>query len=703
MLITRIIHSLFVCSFFLTIPSQAAGMALPPFLPNFDGNPKNTEFIRLIDSLNTKAFDLRHSFPDSSAAIAIRALGISETHHYLKGQAIALNIQGLYHRTKGRMDLARGFFNRSLCIRVEIGDPDLIAEQYLNIGNSLKQTGDLDSARWYFERSFTIQDSLGNIDKSSNALSDIVLVLKAQGDYAQSLIYADRVLQLQRQTGKPSNIARALIRKGEIYEDLSFNAESRRCYAEAIALLEKEEPGKHLATGYNNMGNLFLHEGVLDSAERCYLTSKQIREQKGFSGDLPGTLLNLGIVARLKGQEDLAIKRTNEALKTAIESENVLIQAEAHNQLGEIYMDNDHYDEAKQHFESSLALVGGNTYPVMYLKTLQNLASVASSTSDYASAYKYSEQYALFLDTLNQKVRKAENLIHKQSLEITTLKSQAKIMELESDRTLFKSFAIGIAGVTLALVAVLIVASWKQRERKRNAQIKQQEEIDELMDVHRNQLLVGMIKSQAQERKKIADDLHGNLGGLLAAAKLHLSALEDQLATLSAEENATFNVALDLISNACELTRNIAHMSSDERLARIGFAKALRDLVEKINVGGKIHINLVADLGEKSLDEGFEIEVFRLTQDLLTNVLKHSQAKTATIQLLQKNDRLMIMVEDNGIGFDIDNVQQGTGMGIAMSHNRVEILDGTMTIDSSPNNGCTVIVDLPVQFSEDNK
>lgn len=227
-----------------------------------------------------------------------------------------------------------------------------------------------------------------------------------------------------------------------------------------------------------------------------------------------------------------------------------------------LLVDAGNYDEARKYFESCIGLIGSELNPALYLKSLQNLAHVASSTSDYASAYHYSNAYALFLDTLNQRIRKAESLINRQTIEIEKLKNESEMVQLESEKAIFKgvSFAIGIAAMLLAIVALLV---WKQRERKRFAQQQQQSEIDQLMDMHRNQLMMGMAKSQSEERKKVADELHGHLGGLLAAAKLKLESLEDHYAGKSTEDAAIYQSALSLIISACEETRNIAHGKSD--------------------------------------------------------------------------------------------------------------------------------------------
>ena len=119
-------------------------------------------------------------------------------------------------------------------------------------------------------------------------------------------------------------------------------------------------------------------------------------------------------------------------------------------------------------------------------------------------------------------------------------------------------------------------------------------------------------------------------------------------------------------------------------------------MAEKISSADKIKIEVV-DYGlDKRLDNSLEITIFRIIQELLTNIMKHAEAKNATINISLYDKNLNIIIEDNGKGFDIKKVNLKSGMGINSIKTRIEHLKGTFEVDSTFGKGSSIIIDLPV-------
>ncbi|HZH70546.1 MAG TPA: ATP-binding protein, partial [Flavobacteriaceae bacterium] len=105
----------------------------------------------------------------------------------------------------------------------------------------------------------------------------------------------------------------------------------------------------------------------------------------------------------------------------------------------------------------------------------------------------------------------------------------------------------------------------------------------------------------------------------------------------------------------------------------------------------------VADFGlEDRLENTLEIAIFRIIQELVANIIKHSQATEASISLTNHKDVLNIIVEDNGIGFDLSKIRNSSGMGISNIEKRVEHLGGSMEIDTSHKKGTSIIINIPI-------
>jgi two-component system, NarL family, sensor kinase len=121
-------------------------------------------------------------------------------------------------------------------------------------------------------------------------------------------------------------------------------------------------------------------------------------------------------------------------------------------------------------------------------------------------------------------------------------------------------------------------------------------------------------------------------------------------------------------------------------------------LQESIVATGQLNIE-VLDFGfdDNRLEYAIEINLYRIIQELISNILKHSKASEVSIQLLKKVARLNIVVEDNGIGFDIDQIKNKKGMGLKNIESRVDSLKGEFNIDSGKGAGTTITIEIPVK------
>lgn len=204
-----------------------------------------------------------------------------------------------------------------------------------------------------------------------------------------------------------------------------------------------------------------------------------------------------------------------------------------------------------------------------------------------------------------------------------------------------------------------------------------------------------MVEGQEKERLRIARDLHDNLGDTLAAVKMHIGNLQLNLET-SKNPKELLGKANELISEAYINVRSIAHERNSGVIAKQGLLPAIQKLASTISSSGGLHIE-VHDFGlEKRLSNHLEITIFRIVQELVTNVIKHANASELQISLTQHEKELNIVVEDNGNGFVVGKLQEKEGMGLGSIERRVEYLEGTMHVDSTLEKGTNIIIDIPL-------
>lgn len=214
-------------------------------------------------------------------------------------------------------------------------------------------------------------------------------------------------------------------------------------------------------------------------------------------------------------------------------------------------------------------------------------------------------------------------------------------------------------------------------------------QIEAQKDAHLRQL----IDMQESERKRIAGDLHDSLGSLLSGIKLRFHSLKDLTPLGQPEQAPLYREMLSQLDEAVEEVRRIAHNMSPVSLRRFGLQKALQTLIEQINASARMEADLQLLGLEQRLPEQLELTVYRICQELVQNVLRHAGGSQLRVQIIQHPDILNVMVEDNGLGMNIDNVKPGFGFVAIQS--KVKLLQGDFTIESQPGKGFTAIVDIP--------
>lgn len=202
------------------------------------------------------------------------------------------------------------------------------------------------------------------------------------------------------------------------------------------------------------------------------------------------------------------------------------------------------------------------------------------------------------------------------------------------------------------------------------------------------ELVNSLVMGQEIERKRLAEELHDGLGQWLAITKLHIDN------TVIANVNGTLTVG-DYIDRSIKELRDISKAMMPGTLVYGGIIPALEEMVATINAAGKIDVELYSDEGfKKRFKSEVEIAIFRIIQEALTNIVKHADAKQASVQLLTDDRGIKLMIEDDGVGFVYHIGLHGNGLKNILS--RVQLLKGSIEINSAPQKGTLIFVEIPL-------
>jgi two-component system, NarL family, sensor kinase len=232
----------------------------------------------------------------------------------------------------------------------------------------------------------------------------------------------------------------------------------------------------------------------------------------------------------------------------------------------------------------------------------------------------------------------------------------------------------GILGIIITYFLVTII-----RHQRRN------------LDLHKAKILAE-ITTLENERKRIASDLHDELGPLLSAVKLQITNLESEIPhDLKLIQKSSGHID-DIIQKLREISNNLM----PNTLLRKGLIAAISDSISRLNDVHPLRISF-AYPPEFSLEQDKEINIYRILQEIIHNTLKHAQAKNLRIKLSREKDQLVLMTEDDGIGFNyVEKTKLSSGLGLLNLQSRTEVMGGEFSYFSDRGKGTRYLFEIPV-------
>jgi two-component system, NarL family, sensor kinase len=248
-----------------------------------------------------------------------------------------------------------------------------------------------------------------------------------------------------------------------------------------------------------------------------------------------------------------------------------------------------------------------------------------------------------------------------------------------------------VLGTSALLVMITFVISFAFLFQRRL--IRKQKEFSEIEAMLKKQELAStyaLIRGQDDERKRIASDIHDNIGSMLATLKIY-----SDLIVKRPQDDESFHLNQKinwLIEGLILDIRKISHSLDTGTLTDFGLRKAIEQLCETIHNSRKVDLKCILDL-ESPIGADASLHLYRVIQELFTNTLKHARATRIRIEITEVTGEISIIYEDNGIGFD-PATQSNTSMGLRNIRSRILKLGGELSIQSSPL-GSTFIIEIP--------
>lgn len=582
----------------------------------------------------------------------------------------------------------------------------------------------LDSAKHYVEKAHAYYEN--HIDHKK--LADIY-VLMAQIN--RSLKRQNRQIPLEILPYFDS----ALVH-GEIYKDpaflsfiyyekaisLQFEEKWEESFENALLSIknaELSEDSLSMATSYFLMGRTYHHFGLFGSSE-SYI-AKSVKYGKGISS-LYNVIFIYANVLQEKNKSALALKNYKLALKLALEKKDTATATSVHAYIGQLHIEKNELEAAKDCYSSLKEILkpkfSGGYKTMLFIAQMEYFLgnemksiSVLNSFSDIynkgkiiprnVDVYKQAADLHIALNQASEATHyyKKWGLL-KDSLYSLTIKQQLSALEEMYLKERSKNEEIVLTNIELStsrnqqayMAGILIFVLLTGGGLVYYIRMKGLKENQKLKYSLKEKQIEQMINAQETERQRLARELHDGIGQSLAALKMKLQFDNNPKASITTVQR---------VDDICEEVRSLSHQMMPIVLLENGLVSAIDQLLEVNFSASPIETDFVSSGIENRLSDIIEINVYRITQELVSNIVKHSKATQIGLQLLKRGRELFLIVEDNGQGFNTED--KAKGIGLNNINNRLSSLGGTCHLQSSSSEGTYIHISIPISIGEKKK
>ena len=596
----------------------------------------NDLFIQYRDFDSAKAMDY-----------ANQSLAISKSAGFKKGESLLLLNKGVFLNLNGENEEAKKLIEQSLSIRKETGD-------HAGQGYCLR--------------------SLGNIEYDKN-------------DYAKALEYYLAAAPEFEKANDLKGLSGDYIWVGNVFnEGLHQFDKAAEYFNKSLALAQQIHDTALISYNYNNLGQAYYFAKDYTKALSYYQLSKKLKILIDDERGLGNAYSNISNVFFDIKQYDSATIYNNNALEIREKQNDKKGVATCYLNGGNIYLQQNNLEAAFSNYQKALALGKEISFKEPIIESYKGLSTYYELKGDAKQALSYYKIYKEQNDSVfNSDI---SNQLSTLQTKYETAKKQQLIEQQKFELTKKQYWIYGSVG--LLLLMSLLGFSYYRRNK-----LKQEKKLQDEVIKQQDLATKGIITAEENERKRIAADLHDGVGQMMSAAKMNLSAFENEIQFNNENQKIAFEKVIDLVDESCKEIRSVSHQMMPNALLKSGLASAIKEFIDKLD-SRVLKVNLHTEGLNERLDSNVETVLYRVIQECVNNVIKHAGANTLDISLIKDEDGISATIEDNGKGFDTRDKQKFEGIGLKNIATRIGYLKGTVDFDSQPEQGTLVAIHVPV-------
>jgi signal transduction histidine kinase len=604
-----------------------------------------------IQNLMDEAYSFEQSQPSKALQLYQKTFKLSLKANYKDGAYKSLLYRGIVYSDKGEYDSALSYYSKCVDYSKKAELPIGVAKGYANMANMYQFKGNYSKAANYYVIAIKIFEKINDSVATSQSYQNLSAIYTQFKNEKLEFFYLKKAAQYLPKSN--------YLRLGLLYGDIGIGLLNQNKFPEALR--------------YFNKANA--------------LTKKESSNELLFH-----VTRNFGEYYQFKNDYTKAISFYEKALKIAPIAVNAAFKNDLIYVLSDLYLKTNNYSKAVDFANLSLALAKKAGSIDLEYKSLKRLSVIYNEQNQPERAYQFLEKsYRIkdsifseenskelaFLQTQFETEKKDKSIVEQQ---ITLKEQELNLLKNQKQQQLYF-----ISIILLTLLSIGIWYFFKQRQKLKNQEIETLKQNQEISN------LEAIIDGEEKERKRIAQELHDGLNGDLSAIKYRLSTLEES--GLSAIDTENLTKVITMIDESCAQVRSISHNLMPASILEYGLIESIRAYCMKINTSENFKITFQSYGDYIVLSKKTETVIYRIIQELTTNILKHAKATEAMVQFNFRDDEFFITVEDNGIGFDKAKISEGIGHKNLQT--RIDFLNAQLNVASSTSGtSYTISIDL---------
>jgi signal transduction histidine kinase len=575
-----------------------------------------------------------------------RLMGDNFSKPYIKLRSMANNTCGIYFMYTGKYDSANYYFNLSLELGKKYNDKLITAKGYNNLGNVCNYTADFEKAVTFNYKALQLFEELKDSSGIAGAYGNLSNNYTRLKHFPKAIEFVQRSISFANRRGDKRLLANSYNTLSAIYGELNNDSLELQNIVKAYGLYKEINNIKGMASTASNLTEIYVTRNVFDSAQKYALLGIEYCKQIDDIQNL-GTLYHTsGIAYQKKNNTAAAIQAQDSAIYYALQTGDKMILSVSYHSKAEVY----------------------------------------AAMQNFGAAYENLHQYTIINDSVfSDNMQKG---IAEMQTKYETAKKEQQIQQQQFELTKKNYWIAAIAG--LLLLGGLLGFSFYRTNK-----LKQQKRLQQEIMQQQDKATRAVIEAEENERKRIAGELHDGVGQTMSAAKMNLSSIESRLNFTNEEDRIAFEKIVNLVDESCKEVRSVSHNMMPNALLKSGLSNGVKDFIDKID-SRILKVNLYSEGLNERIDSNVEAVLYRVIQECVNNVIKHSAANELDISLIKDDDGIAATIEDNGKGFVVSEKMATEGIGLKNIRSRIGYLKGTVDFDSAPGKGTLVAIHVPL-------